>query len=532
VYGHEGAPLKFELGEDQGWMGQKLTIHRPFGCKQFIIRYSTLPESSALQWLSAEQTAGNVHPFVFSQCQPIHARSLLPCQDTPYVRMTFTASITVPEPLVPLMSADVGVKRPGPTKDSATYDFQMPQAIPSYLLAITIGHFTSYDFTERIRVYAEPETIAQATYEFAQIPEMLEQAERLFGPYRWHRFDFAVMPPAFPYGGMENPRLTFLTPTLLAGDRSLANVLTHELAHSWTGNLVTNATMNDFWLNEGFTVWAERRIMEALFGSEVADLGAAIGRADLDAALKGFGPDSPFSRLKNNLEGINPDEVYSQVPYEKGYLLVKRLEEAVGRPAFDRFLQDYLRKFQFSSITTETFLAFLLERMPAIAVTVNLEEWIYGLNLPQDAPRSNSAILESLLAISREFDATTEDLERLKSFDVMRWELFLSEIAPRVTREHLDRLEAWFSFSTTTNSELMCKWALLCIAHQRYDLVPGLEQFLSQVGRMKYLKPLYLALCAHESGRALARRWFESYGSRYHPIAREGVARILDREPS
>src|SRR5512133_1558059 len=291
-------PLK--LGGADPILGSRLRVTAPAGTREVAIHYRTAPDAMALQWLDPEQTEGKVAPYLFSQCQQIHARTMVPCQDTPIARVSYQAEVTVPEGLTAVMSA-------GPDGDEATGDgrhvfrFTMPQPIPSYLLALAVGRLESRDLSPRSRVWAEPETVAAAAWEFVDVENMILKAEGLFGPYPWDRYDMLVLPPSFPYGGMENPRMTFLTPTLLAGDRSLVDVVAHELAHSWTGNLVTNASMEHFWLNEGFTVWAERRILEAIHGEEAAKLGWAIGQKALEESIARFGADSPLTKLRTHL---------------------------------------------------------------------------------------------------------------------------------------------------------------------------------------------------------------------------------------
>ncbi|MBK7190018.1 MAG: M1 family peptidase [bacterium] len=392
----DGANVPFELAATDPVMGARLRLQLPAGTTAVSITYATSPEASALQWLEPAQTDGGKHPYLFSQCQAIHARSVLPCQDSPLARFTFKAKMTVPEALTVVMAAAPGAQGAGARAGTRSFTFEMPQSIPPYLFAFAVGDIVSRDLGPRSRVYTEPKTLDRAAWEFADVDSMLLAAEEVFGPYLWDRFDFLVMPSSFPYGGMENPRLTFLTPTLLAGDRSLVNVLAHELAHSWTGNLVTNATIDDFWLNEGFTVWAERRIHEKLYGKEAQALSAAIGRNGLNDALASFGPGSPFTCLKTDGSGKDPDEFYSLVPYEKGFLFVSLLEQTVGREKFDVFIKKYIKHFSFTSITTEQFEEFLDKELPGVAAQVGAQAWIRQPDVPANAPSFTSAQLTML----------------------------------------------------------------------------------------------------------------------------------------
>ncbi|HUJ26003.1 MAG TPA: M1 family aminopeptidase/hydrolase, partial [Myxococcales bacterium] len=358
----EGA-RRWELGAPERILGGRLRLELA-GVDSVRIRYQTSPQASALQWLPG--------PFFFTQCQPIHARSIFPLQDTPRVRVTVRRSrLRVPAGMQVLMAAAA----------FGGGEFEMPQPIPPYLLAFAAGDLVKRDLSPRCAVWAQPSLADAAAWEFAEVEKMLAAAEQLFGPYEWDRYDILVMPPSFPYGGMENPRLTFATPSLLAGDRSLVNVIAHELAHAWTGNLVTNASANDFWLNEGFTVYAERRILEELLGRDGSELHAAIGRHDLEVALQRFANRPELTKLRTNLEGIDPDEAYSTVPYEKGYLLLRRMEEIAGREQWDSFLRSYLAKFRFQSITTQDF----LDQLPA-ALRPTAGRWVDSTGLPDDAP--------------------------------------------------------------------------------------------------------------------------------------------------
>ncbi len=523
-----GAAVPFELAADDPVMGSRLRLQLPSGTTAVAITYETSPEASALQWLEPAQTDGGRHPYLFSQCQAIHARSVLPCQDSPLARFTYHAKLTVPEALTAVMAAAPGEKGPGARPGTRAFSFAMPQSIPPYLFAFAVGDIVSRDLGPRSRVYAEPKTLDRAAWEFSEVDSMLLAAEDVFGPYLWDRFDFLVMPSSFPYGGMENPRLTFLTPTLLAGDRSLVNVLAHELAHSWTGNLVTNATIDDFWLNEGFTVWAERRIHEKLYGKEAQALSAAIGRNGLDDALASFGPDSPFTCLKTNGEGKDPDEFYSLVPYEKGFLFVTLLEQTVGREQFDQFIKKYIRHFSFSSITTEQFEEFLEKELPGVAAQVGAQEWIRRPGVPKNAPNFSSARLEHLKGLAAGWTGGARpEVAAAKQWKPEDWQIFLQALPRQLPAADCAWLDDNFQLTKHGNCEILCNWLTIAAGSGYAATRPRTRAFLGEVGRMKYLKPLYTALHRNAETRALAKETFAEHGGGYHPIARGGIERIL-----
>ncbi len=524
----EGNDLPFSMGTPDNVLGTCLIIQRNKPLEKLTVSYKTSPQASALQWLSPNNTAGKKHPFLLSQCQPHHARSMIPVQDSPKVRFSYAASVTVPTPLSAVMSASPGEKVET-NEQSTTFRFHMPQPIPSYLLAIAVGNITGKDLGPRTKVYAEPETVDQAAWEFEPIESMLKEAEKLFGPYLWERFDFIVLPPAFPYGGMENPRLTFLTPTLLAGDRSLVNVLAHELAHSWTGNLVTNATMDDFWLNEGFTVWAERRILEALEGKEAVSLSAAIGRNDLKEDMELFGMDSPFTKLKNDLKGIDPDEIYSQVPYEKGFLFVALMEKTMGREKWDQFLATYLDRFKFQSISTEDFVRFLEEQNPELLEATKAKQWIYEPGLPENAPVFESKRLEDLLEKAKNWEnGVRVSKEETSSWAIPEWLVYLGELPKKMSPEDCAWLDQTYGFNQSGNAEILAKWLEIAATSTYEPAFDKIREFLPSMGRMKFLKPLYRALYTNPQTKNLAMEIFEGSKEQYHPIARGGLERILE----
>ena len=518
VDGAEG-PIAYSLQAPEPIFGARLRVELPAGTREVRITYRTSPTASALQWLTPAQTAGGREPFLFSQCQAIHARSLVPLQDTPRIRIRYTAELEVPAQLRGLMAA--AFRGRAVAGNLAVEKWEMPQPIPPYLFALAVGNLASRELGPRSSVWAEPEVVERAAWEFAGVDDMLRTAEGLFGPYDWERFDLLCMPPSFPYGGMENPRLTFLTPTLLAGDRSQVSVVAHELAHSWTGNLVSNASAEHFWLNEGFTVFAERRIVEALDGPEVCALHASLGRRDLDEALERFAGQPALTRLRTPLAGIDPDEAFSEVPYEKGYLFLRTIEEAVGRDAFSRFLRRYVEKFRFSAITTDDFLALCEAELPGALARVDAPAWIDGPGVPPGAPRLRSSRLEALEQIG---DRAPTDEEGAR-FTPVEWQLYLE----RLTRPSAlcTELDERFQLNASGNYEVLVAWLGLALASDYAPALPRVEQVLGQVGRMKYLKPLYRALAGKPALREVAKRVFLSHRDGYHPIAQQVIEGML-----
>jgi leukotriene-A4 hydrolase len=523
----DGRDVPWSVAETDKVRGDRLRLDLPDGTDIVEIEYRTAPGALALGWLEPQQTAGGEHPFLFSQCQPIHARTMAPCQDTPRHRVTYDAAITVPAPLRAVMSAgDAGCEdAPG---GRTTWRFAMPQAIPTYLLALAVGDLEKRDLGPRTCVYAEPATLDAAAWEFAEVDGMITSAEELFGPYEWDRFDLLVMPPSFPYGGMENPRLTFLTPTLIAGDRSQVNVVAHELAHSWTGNLVTNATMDDFWLNEGFTVYAERRILEAIYGKDYADLQAVVRRNALQANLDQFGPDSPYTKLRNDLAGIDPDEVYSLVPYEKGAQFVLLLEAAIGRPAFDAFLRRYMDTFRFRSITTDEFLDFLELELPGVYAQVRGPEWVDGKGMPDNEIPVASPRLDALRALAAGWnDGARPDAAGTADWSATEWQLYLQDLPRQLPEADCRWLDETFGLSQLGNYEVLVEWLTIAAGSAYAPALPAVRRVLTEVGRMKYLKPLYKALLSHEDTAAFAREVFADVEGGYHPLSRASVAGML-----
>jgi aminopeptidase N len=527
-----GTPIAYTLHAPEPILGARLSLRLPAACLGVRIRYATSPNATALQWLAPSQTAGQLHPFLYSQCQPIHARSLAPLQDTPRARVQIRAAFTVPAMLRARMGAAFlgrGRSSPGLAVDR----FELPQPIPPYLIAFAVGDLAERALSPRTSIWAEPKVLEAAAWELAETPRMLETAETLFGPYDWDRYDVLVLPPAFPYGGMENPRLTFATPSVLAGDRSLVSLVAHELAHAWTGNLVTNASANDFWLNEGFTVFAERRIVEALYGRERAELASAAGRHELSVSLRRFSDRPQLTRLRTDLSGVDPDQVYSSIPYEKGYLFLRRLEDLSGRAAFDRFLRAYLTRFRFQSITTAQFLAALEQELPGLAARARAAEWIDGPGIPADAPEPVSARLSALVSLARAAERgalPSPDESALLARRPEELLVFLQQLAESeapVPAATCAALEAMFSLRGRKSLELRTAFLLPALRAKVPGAAEEAARAVGETGRMKFLRPLYGALARDPATRALAEETYAQAKPSYHPIARGVIEAVL-----
>lgn len=527
VAGSSGKELPYEQGPAEPILGARLRLRTAPGETAVTIAFRTAADASALQWLAPAQTSGKKHPYLFSQCQAIHARSLVPLQDSPGARITYRAEVTLPRGLRALMSAAWSDDRTE-TATRTTWRFEMKQPIPPYLLALAAGDIEGRDLTPRTRVWAEPAILESAAWEFVDVGRMMEGAEALFGPYDWERFDLLVMPPSFPYGGMENPRLTFLTPTLIAGDRSLVDVVAHELAHSWTGNLVSNASANDFWLNEGFTVYAERRILEKLYGAGHVALEAGVGRIELDHEIARFGATSPLTKLRTDLAGIDPDEVFSLIPYEKGFLFLTLLERTAGREAFDAFLTEYLRRYRFRSVTTADFEATIESMLPGLLAKVGAAEWIEGPGIPANAPLFAAEALDTITALAKRWPEGGRPLESVAGkWSANEWHLYLRALPATLPAADCAWLDQTFALTARKNLEVACAWLTIAAASGYAPARPRIREVLLSVGRMRYLKPLFRALGSRADSLDFAKQVFAEAESGYHTIAAGGVRQIL-----
>jgi aminopeptidase N len=521
-------PLKFALADEDKILGSKLSITLPKQMSKVKITYATRPEASGLQWLPASLTMGKKTPFMFSQSEAIHARSWVPLQDTPGVRFTYEAHITTPKTVMAVMSADNDPKG----ERDGDYSFKMPQPIPSYLMAIAAGDLVFQETGPRSGVWAEPAMAPKAAKEFEDTEKMIAAAEGLYGQYRWGRYDILVLPPSFPYGGMENPRLTFATPTVITGDKSLVSLIAHELAHSWSGNLVTNSSWKDMWLNEGFTSYVESRITEQLYGRELSDMEAVIGQQEVLADMKDI-PEKWQLLAQAPLEGVDPDEASSQVAYIKGKWFLSFLEERYGRATFDAFLRKWFDSHAFTSQDSAEFERFLMaelvDKNPGKATHEEIHEWLHAPGIPKFAKPATSARFDAV------DEARTHWLAgHMKPADIdtsawmtQEWVRFIEGMPKTLSNEQLAELDAAWHFTGTSNVEIAQRWYPLTIRSGYLAARPAIESFLMHIGRRKLVMPIYGALVATPEGKEFAKQVFAKARAGYHPITIATVEQTL-----
>lgn len=530
--------------------GQALLVNVDDKTTKVNIYYQTTAASAALDWLDTALTSSKTKPFLYTQGQAILTRTWIPIQDAPSNRLTYSADVKVPPNLLALMSA----KNPKALNASGRYHFEMKKAIPSYLIALAVGDIGFKDLGSDCGVYAEKELLEVCAKEFEDLPQMMQVAVQLYGPYQWGRYDVLVLPYSFPFGGMENPMLTFANPTLLTGDKSLVSVLAHELAHSWSGNLVTNESWSDLWLNEGTTVYFEQRIMEALRGKEIADVLAQVEFGELENTLKELKAAKVYddSKLHLNLSNRDPDIAMSDIAYVKGAFFFRSLEQSVGRKKLDAFLKNYFQKHAFQTISSAQFVTYLKTHLlQQTTVQFNYNDWIYKPGLPSNCARISSPRLAKMTAYIERFNKGENPFEtkyKIKwvrkngkrkkvkqkisvsyhDFLVQEWQLFIRGIHKDTPPSRLKELDQQFHFSKSGNSEILCDWFVLA-AQSKYafEIEADIQSFLTKIGRRKYVLPIYETLAKSPAGLKLAQRIFHGAKENYHSVTRGSVWKVL-----
>jgi aminopeptidase N len=526
VKDQSGKSLVFSFGDYDDLFGLPLEIKLNEFSQQVEIFYKTTDKSEALDWLVPNQTAGKKFPFMYTQGQSIFTRSWIPIQDSPGLRITYSAEIQVPENMMAVMSA----ANPQEIDSGNIYHFEMNQPLPPYLIALAVGNLEFKSIDYRTGVYAEPSMLDECAEELSDMGKMVDAAETLYGKYDWERYDVIVLPPSFPFGGMENPRLTFATPTIIAGDKSLVALIAHELAHSWSGNLVTNATWNDFWLNEGFTVYFERRIMESLYGVDYADMLALLGYQDLLSEINSIEPEMQTLKLK--MKGRHPDDAMSDIAYEKGYFFLRMLENHVGRNAMDQFLKKYFQDHKFQTIVTEDFLAYLTKNLLSSPNDeyLNINKWVYEPGLPSNCPivvSTKFKNVETAVVEFKENDASSI-FSNTYNWSTHEWLHFIKHLPNEITYEQLEDLDSTFRFSESGNSEILAVWFLQSIKVDYKPAFKPLEKFLVKIGRRKFLQPLYEELAKDEAHKLWALNVYKKARDNYHYVSFNTIDEILN----
>lgn len=526
--GSEEEKVDYKIGEDFDYIGAELIVPITPETELVNIYYETTEGSEAIDWITITDEQGKTSPFLYTQGQAILTRTWIPLQDTPENRITYSAKVTLDDDLLPLMSATNPISK----NEERIYEFEMKQAIPSYLIALAVGDLTYHQYDERTGVYALPSKIKDVAWEFEDMPKMLSTAEALYGEYLWGKFDVLVLPPSFPFGGMENPKLTFATPTLIAGDRSLVSVIAHELAHSWSGNLVTNASWDDLWLNEGFTVYFENRIMEEIYGKEIADMLFLIEFQELQETIETLRAAGKLedTRLKLDLSCRNPDEGLSDIAYVKGALFLKSLESELGREKMDEFLNWYFEVNAFKTITTKEFEKRFSDWNGNNKLAINLKEWLHGTGLPENHVKIQSQRFDDMHKLAREVKSSGQFPKELKRADktTQEWIAFIRFLEKDLDTNVMKIIDDQLEFSTNANSEIKTEWFLLGINMDWQEIQNDIRDFLIHVGRRKFLEPIYTELAKTPKNKQFAEKVFEKAQYFYHAISKNTIKTILN----
>jgi len=522
-------PLPWKVGATDEKLGAPLTVSLRPDTERLIIKYKSAPDAGALQWLTPEQTSGKKKPYLFSQGQAIENRTWIPTQDSPGIRQTWEATIRVPAGLTAVMSAPKS-SEPITQGGESVFSYRMEHSVAPYMIAIAVGDLAFRELGPRTGVWTEPVMLDRAAAELADTEKMVAAAEKLYGPYRWGRYDLLVLPPAFPYGGMENPTLTFLTPTFIAGDKSLVGLVAHELAHSWSGNLVTNASWADSWLNEGFTSYFENRIMEAIYGPKRAAQEAALSFDDMEKA-RAEEKDGPNTRLNLAAAEAVPDGGASGIIYDKGAVFLRTIEKIVGRETWDAYLRSYFDRHAFQPMTSARFLADLRANLvkgdKALETKLQLDNWVYKPGLPSNVTRPDPAAFadvdKAVQAFSRGGDAPSAfagwtTAEKLR---------FLNKLPRKMGTARLDALNRTLHLNEAANQEVLFAWLDLAIRNRYDPAVLALERFLTSQGRRKFVRPLIETLAEDQQwGRPIAARVYRVARPTYHPITQRDLDKL------
>ncbi|KAJ5630562.1 uncharacterized protein N7484_010662 [Penicillium longicatenatum] len=538
----DGQPSKWELLPTLDPFGTPLKISLEQGVKlneivEVDIAVKTTEKCTALQWLTPAQTSNKKHPYMFSQCQAIHARSIFPCQDTPDVKSTLDFNITSP---LPVMTSGL-LTQSDETSQSGhkLYRFHQSVPIPSYLFAIASGDVSQASIGPRSVVATSPDKLEECKWELeADTESFIKTIEKIVSPYAWGQYNVLILPPSFPYGGMENPIFTFATPSIISKDRENIDVIAHELAHSWSGNLVTNASWEHFWLNEGWTVYLERRILAAIHGEAYRHFSAIIGWKALTDSVEHFGHDHEFTKLITDLKGKDPDDAFSSIPYEKGFNFLFYLENLVGKPKFDKFIPYYFTTFQRKSLDSYEFKASILSFFESDAEASKLlneldwDKWFYSPGMPPK-PEFDTSLVDVVYALAKKwetlpsssFKPQVSDLEGLTANQIV---VFLEQILrwEQPLRPELSKLMGEvYGLSKSENIEVSNLYFQVGMKAGDESVIEPTTELLGRIGRMKFVRPLYRNL--QKINRPVALATFEKYKDFYHPICRGMVEKDL-----
>jgi aminopeptidase N len=525
-----GQPLQWKVGAADPKLGSPLAVTLGPDTKRLVIKYKSAPDAGALQWLTPEQTAGKKKPYLFSQGQAIENRTWIPTQDSPGIRQTWEATIHVPAGLTAVMSAPKAAE-PITQGGESVFSYRMDHSVAPYMIAIGVGDLAFKSLGPRTGVLTEPVMLDRAAKELEDTEKMVEAAEKLYGPYRWGRYDLLVLPPAFPYGGMENPTLTFLTPTFIAGDKSLVSLVAHELAHSWSGNLVTNATWADSWLNEGVTSYFENRIMEALYGPRRARQEAALSFDEIEKAFAEEGRNAPITRLNLPPAQAVPDGGTSGIIYDKGAVFLRTMEKIVGREKWDAYLRSYFDRHAFQPMTSALFLADMRANLvngdKALEQKLQLDDWVYKPGLPSNVVRPDPAAFAEVDQAVKAFASGGPVPAAFGSWTTAEKMRFLNKLPRKMPTARLEELNRRLKLNEAGNYEVMFSWLDLAIRNRFDPAVPALERFLTTQGRRRFVRPLIETLAEDRQwGRPIAVRIYRVARASYHPITQRDLDKL------